>query len=151
MQKLESLFHESLSDRYPRGVTACCFYPDRLWHELCHLMPQTKVNRKACHTLWGIPDLIDLPLINVMPGSRYANHEGYTTQVSRCAWAVVVSARAATLEWLSKKKIDLDVICATVQPVCDLFHGCNFLADVLKAQERFQYCVRNSHRVANNA
>jgi hypothetical protein len=114
-------------------------------------MPQTKTNKQACAKLWGIPDLIDLPLINVMPGSRYANHEGYTTQVSRCAWAVVVSARAATLEWLSKKNIDLDVICATVQPVCDLFHGCNFLADVIKAQECFQYCVRNSHQVANNA
>lgn len=150
MSKLERMFHEHLDILYPRGE-ACCFYESAQWSQLCHLAPQSKVNAQACRMVWGMPELIDIPVINVLPGSRRANIGSDKTILVRCIdYRIIKAGRDTMTAWMHKKKIDHDVLCAAVKPVYDLFY-CDYLGFIIKAQNHFQFMVRNSHQVKKHA
>lgn len=161
MSQLESIFHRQLDQWYPRGKE-CCFYEAAPWSQLCHLMPQSKVNRIACEKLWGIRDLIDLPVINVLPGSYRANHgSDMTTKVRSVDERIVIAARCAVVEWLGNIRykdqvgIDLEVARGIITPINALFRDVNherfFFADIIEAQEDFQNKVRNAFKAKQNA
>jgi hypothetical protein len=146
MINLKTLFSDALNDiKYYRGGLPCCFYPEMQWRELCHIMPRSKTNMKACAKVFGDKNMIDLPLINVLPGSRYANHEGYCVVPKKVLFDVYIAAQK-TLEQYNKKYVSITSTKTLSKNIYAAFYNVN-IDVLLKAQEEYQYLVRNAFKV----
>lgn len=65
-------------ENYNRGYAPCMFDPNLIWEEFCHLEHNTEANKNLIKKYFDCSqkeaDLImDMPLINVIPGSKYWN------------------------------------------------------------------------------
>jgi hypothetical protein len=85
---------------YPEGCK-CLFLPGEKWEHLCHYVSNTKANKRAVKKAFGRSIYIDLPLFNVVPGSRESNigyRHGYSRTPCTMPSAVVYAAQEAIRE-----------------------------------------------------
>lgn len=96
---IKSAFAYHLDFLYPKGK-ACMFYPEKYkWSELCHIQSGGDINRKLCERAFGNGDFIDMPLLNLIPGSQGANDGQYKTTVEILPDEVVKAARMAIVDY----------------------------------------------------
>lgn len=65
-------------ENYRRGYAPCVFDSTLIWEELCHLEHNTEANKNLIQQHFNCSKkeaefIMDLPLINVVPGSRFWN------------------------------------------------------------------------------
>ena len=65
-------------ENYGRGYAPCVFDSTLIWEELCHLEHDTETNKNLIQQYYDCSEkeaelIIDLPLINVVPGSKFWN------------------------------------------------------------------------------
>ena len=65
-------------ENYGRGYAPCVFDSTLVWEELCHLEHDTEANKNLIQQYFDCSQkeaglVMDLPLINVVPGSRFWN------------------------------------------------------------------------------
>jgi hypothetical protein len=108
MSKLEQLFHEELQDAKSlydlrkgnpreRWNGMCCFCGFKPYTELLHFMPQTKANIKM------VGDIIDAPIVQVLPGCRQCNSVTYESIPKHVPYAVILAGRKAFQRYLMQK------------------------------------------------
>lgn len=104
---LLSMFAYHLSYDYPVG-RPCLAYPDKYtWTSLCHIKSGGDINRKLCAHVFGNADIIDMPLLNVFPGSTECNMEKYDVRIKTMPDAVRSSAFATVEEYNRKAESPL--------------------------------------------
>jgi len=93
-------FHDYLSMYYPQGCP-CLFLESEKWTELCHFISRTKSNTKVMEKKFGNSEFINLPIFNVLPGSKEANSgfsHGYSRKIIKIPNPVIQAAKEVLLE-----------------------------------------------------